>query len=60
MVLMEKKYSAEQIERARKKEKIIQAWLGGKKLSILMKEAEIKLTRAQWWNLKRRYQEKGF
>ena len=57
---MEERYCAGQIEKARKKEKIIQAWLGGRKLSVLMKDAEINLTRAQWWSLKKRYKEKGF
>ena len=58
--LMEELYCAAQIEKARKKEKVIQAWLGGKKLSLLIKDAEIKITRAQWWTLKKKYKEKGF
>lgn len=57
---MEERYSPKQIEKARKKEKIILTWLGGKKLSTLMKEAEIKLSRAQWWILKKIYEAKGF
>lgn len=57
---MEKKYREDQIEKARYREKIIQAWLRGKKLSTLIKGAKEKLTRGQWWNLKKRYQEGGF
>ena len=57
---MEERYRCEQIEKARKKEKVIQAWLGGENLSVLMKRAEIKLTRAQWWTLKKREQVQGF
>ena len=56
---MKKLYRAEQIEKAREKEKVVQAWRGGKKLSVLMKDAQIKLTRAQWWSLKK-YKAKGF
>ena len=54
------KYEEWQIESARSREGIIQAWLGGKKLCILMKDAKEKLSRGQWWNLKKRYQEGGF
>ena len=57
---MEKLHRAEQIERAKEREKVIQAWLGGGKLSVLMKAAGLKLTRAQWWSLKKRYKAKGF
>jgi hypothetical protein len=58
--MKEELYCAAQIEKARKKEKVIQSWLGGEKLSLLIKDAEIKLTRSQWWILKKRYKEKGF
>lgn len=57
---MKERYSAEQIEKARKKEKILQAWLGGKKLVSLMEDAKIRLSRAQWWVLKKKYEAKGF
>ena len=57
---MGKKYEEWQIEKARWREKIIQGWLGGKKLCVVMEEAKEKLSRGQWWNLKRRYQEGGF
>jgi len=57
---MEKKYSAVKIEKAQKKEKVIQAWLGGERLSSLIKKSEIKLCRKQWWEIKKRYKDKGF
>jgi transposase len=57
---MENRYRLDQIAKAQKKEKVIQAWLAGEKLTRLMKNAEIQLTRVQWWNLKRKYKESGF
>ena len=57
---MGKGYEKWQIEKARWQEKILQGWLGGKKLSVAMEGAKKKLSRTQWWNLKKRYQEGGF
>jgi len=57
---MKKRYSGQQIEKARKKEKVLLAWLGGRKLSELMQESDVRLSRAQWWTLKKRYVREGF
>lgn len=58
--LMKKRYSEQQIEKARRKEKVLQAWLGGRKLSELMEESDVRLSRAQWWALKKKYEKEGF
>ena len=57
---MKEAYSLEQIEKAREKEKIILCWQSGEKLSKLMKESKVSLTRASWWSLKKKYQKYGF
>ena len=57
---MEKRYRKDQIEKARRREEIIQSWLGGEKLIKLMEGVNEKLSRAQWWNLKKRYGTGGF
>lgn len=54
------KYSAREIAEAKAREDIVLRWQKGEKLSRLMKDVGIKLTRAGWWLARRRYERDGF
>lgn len=58
--MKEPQYRLSQFKKAREKEKIIQRWIKGKKLSQIMRKSLFKLSRTQWWSLKKRYQREGF
>lgn len=57
---MEEKYTRDQIEKAKKKERVVRAWINGARLSDLLKDSELQLSRTQWGNLKKKYEAKGF
>jgi hypothetical protein len=54
-----RKYSAREIAEAKVREDVIRRWQGGEKLSLLIKGIGIKLTRAGWWLVRRRYKKDG-
>jgi hypothetical protein len=54
-----RKYSSREIAEARIREAIIIAWQSGKKLSVLIKDSGIKMTRQAWSAAKIRYEKYG-
>lgn len=55
-----RKYSSREIAEARIREAIIMAWKKGKKLTVLIKDSGIKMTRQSWSAAKARYEKYGF
>ena len=53
-------YSARAIAEAKIREAIIVAWQQGGKLSELVKDCAIKLSRKGWWAVKQKYERHGF